>query len=307
MSMELVEQQASELTILKQQNEILSLKLELQKTQAQKISKLEDSLLSPKQFKHYKEVAEYLSKTTLVPKNYIGKPGDIFIAMEMGYQIGLPMLQALQDIGVINGRPVLYGDGLLAVIMAHPDHEYINEGPILNDKGQFIGYECKIKRKGHEEHIRRFTLQDAQKAGLLGKSGPWQQYPEQMCRWRAVGFGARAKFPDALRGIRLAEEVQDYINVEYEHIKPTEGSSQTEKLKNLIQQQTIYANETEEPKESKEIPAHESAIDRILELMIEKNFTDERKEKAFAYYKIEKLEDLTEEMANKFIEQLEKS
>lgn len=334
MTNELITQQASELTILKQQNEILNLKLELQKSQAQKISKLENSLFSPELFVHYKEVSEYLAKSTLIPKNYMGKPGDIFIAMEMGYQLGLPMAQALQDIAVINGRPSIYGDGFLALILSHSECEYIKEERLLNDKGIFLGYRCIVKRKGHEECIREFTLQTAQKAGLLGKPGPWQQYTEQMCFWRALGFAGRAKFADALRGIKSAEEILDYVDVEYENVKIAEGATQTEKLKTILEQQTGTKNaiHLEEPKEItlpsgvkvgdgwtisqnpnqnipmppiKNGPATSEQLDLIMGWLID--FTPERKEKAFAYYKIEKLEDLTEEMADKFIEQLEKS
>lgn len=304
MTHELTTQQSAELTIAKQENEILKLKLELQKVQAQKVSKLEDSLFSPALCKHYQELAAYLANTTLIPENYIGKPGNIFIAMEMGYQLGLSMAQALQDISVINGRPCIYGAGLAALIIAHPDCEYINESPLYNEKNIFIGHECRIKRKGHDEHITRFTLQEAQKAGLLNKKGPWQTYPERMCKWRALGFAASDKFSDALRGIK--PDYPDYIEGEYENISPQkiESSSQTEKLTKLLQSKVIPEFK-EEPKEA--VAANIEQIDKITELMIAKNFSDERKEKALAYYKVGKLEELTEAQADKFIEQLEKS
>ena len=208
MSQELTISQSTELTIAKQETEILKLKLELEKTQAQKLSKLEDSLFSPKLFNHYKAVAEYLATTTMVPKNYIGKPGDIFVAMAMGYKLGLPIEQSLQDIAVINGRPCLWGDGLLSLVLNHPELDSIEDEPIL-DKQTIIGYICTVKRKGHEPHSKKFTLQDAQKAGLLGKAGPWTQFPERMLQLRARSFAVRDKFADALRGLRIAEIEKD--------------------------------------------------------------------------------------------------
>ena len=68
---------------------------------------MDKSLFSIENFSHYMSVAETLSKSTLVPKGMIGKPADILIAMEYGVQLGIPYMQALQDIAVINGRPCL--------------------------------------------------------------------------------------------------------------------------------------------------------------------------------------------------------
>ena len=48
------------------------------------------------------------------------------------------------------------------------------------------------------------------KAGLWGKAGPWSQYPKRMLQMRARSFALRDKFADALSGLLMAEEVQDY-------------------------------------------------------------------------------------------------
>jgi len=61
-------------------------------------------------------------------------------------------------------------------------------------------------------HVQLFDSAHAQKAGLLGKSGPWTQYPERMHMHRAVTFLARDAAGSALTGIAgqpTAEEVMD--------------------------------------------------------------------------------------------------
>ncbi|MEK9901858.1 MAG: hypothetical protein VW516_14030, partial [Rhodospirillaceae bacterium] len=61
-------------------------------------------------------------------------------------------------------------------------------------------------------HVQLFDSAHAQKAGLLGKSGPWSQYPERMHMHRAVTFLARDAAGSALTGIAgqpTAEEVMD--------------------------------------------------------------------------------------------------
>jgi hypothetical protein len=61
-------------------------------------------------------------------------------------------------------------------------------------------------------HVQLFDSAHAQKAGLLGKSGPWTQYPERMHMHRAVTFLARDAAGSALTGIAgqpTAEEIMD--------------------------------------------------------------------------------------------------
>ena len=130
------------------QKELAEIKEELKTIQANKVSRLHDSLFSPELYSHYYKMAEMLSKSNMVPKDDIGKPQNIFIKMSMGYQLGFPVEQAVLDISVINGRPSLWGDGLLALCLSHPLCEYIEEEPLYKDDKVF-GYKCTVKRKGH--------------------------------------------------------------------------------------------------------------------------------------------------------------
>lgn len=236
MSNELVALQ-SELVIAKQQNEIMELKYKLQKTQAEKASRLDDSLLSPNLYEHYQKVAVMLSKSGVIPTIYKGKPEDIFVAMSMGYQLGFPIEQSLQDIAVVNGRPCLWGDGLLSLALNHPECESINETPITNDKGQVVGYQCTVVRKGHQPHTKQFTLQDATLAGLLSRGTVWKSYPERMLQMRARSFAIRDKFADALRGLRIAEiEEEDKHVIDGQVVNEVASTSKTntQKLKDML-------------------------------------------------------------------------
>jgi len=68
---------------------------------------------------------------------------------------------------------------------------------------------CVFVRRGEPPQRRTFSVADAKKAGLWGKQGPWQQYPDRMLQLRARGFAVRDVFPDALRGLVTIEEAQD--------------------------------------------------------------------------------------------------
>lgn len=71
--------------------------------------------LNPTNFEQAMTLAEMLSQSDLVPKNYKGKQFDIVVAMQMGYEVGLKPLQALQNISVVNGKPTLWGDAVVAI------------------------------------------------------------------------------------------------------------------------------------------------------------------------------------------------
>jgi len=168
------------------------------------------SLLAPEKFEHSWRIAKMIAASQFAPKAFKGRPEDILIAMEYGQSVGLAPLPASQNIAVINGKPGLYGDGLLAVCSGRPDFEDMTETPLTDDKDNVMGYECTVKRKGREPVMRSFTIDDAKKAGLWGKQGPWTQYSSRMLQMRARGFALRDSFADALGGVALAEELEDY-------------------------------------------------------------------------------------------------
>jgi hypothetical protein len=149
-------------------------------------------------------VSEMMAKSGMVPKSFDGNPGAVLVAMQMGAELGLSPMAALQNIAVVNGRPTLWGDAALAVCMSHPDFADCVE--TQTDTAAT----CTIKRKGREPIARTFSVDDAKKASLWGKAGPWTQYPKRMLQLRARGFALRDSFPDALRGIITTEEAQDY-------------------------------------------------------------------------------------------------
>ena len=164
--------------------------------------------LSASTFEEAMKIATIISKTDFCPKQFQGRPESVLIAIQYGQELGLKPLQAIQNIGVINGKPSLYGDGMLAVVKSHPDYEWIKED--FADNEIYFQAICTIKRKGEPEVVSRFSQEDAKKAGLWGKAGPWSSYPKRMLQMRARGFAIRDAFPDALKGLISAEEARDY-------------------------------------------------------------------------------------------------
>ena len=158
-------------------------------------------------FDQLQRFAQIASKSGMVPTQYINKPDAVFIAVQMGSELGLAPLQSLQNIAVINGRPSIWGDALLGLVKASAVCDDVIES-IEGDGDNMVAI-CVAKRKGKSPVTSRFSVQDAKSAGLWGKTGPWKQYPSRMLQMRARGFALRDAFPDVLRGLITAEEAQD--------------------------------------------------------------------------------------------------
>ncbi len=162
--------------------------------------------LQPSNMTEAMQMADMLSKSQMVPKSYQGKPNDTLVAMMMGSELGLNPIQAIQNIAVINGKPAIYGDALLALVQNHPSfggHEESFDPTTMTAT-------CTVWRKGEtKQHTQTFSQADAKAANLWGKQGPWSQYPKRMLMWRARGYALRDKFADALGGLITVEEAQD--------------------------------------------------------------------------------------------------
>lgn len=185
--------------------------------------------------------AQAVAGSALAPKGF-DKAESIMVAIQMGMEVGLSPMAALQNIAVINGRPTIWGDAQMAVVRntglltAYCEMETNNEIEPLFRELQFVkdakerlpllkqlaikqasmkrdaldfGVSVYIERKDYDGVFGRFTVQDAMTAGLWKKQGPWTQYPARMLKFRARSFALRDQFGDALKGMMSAEEARD--------------------------------------------------------------------------------------------------
>lgn len=151
-------------------------------------------------------LAKAVCLSGLAPKG-LDKPEAVMIAIMHGMEVGLTPMMALQKIAVINGRPTIWGDGALGLVRGSGLCEYVTEKiEGMGDKRVAV---CVAKRKGEPDPItRRFSVDDAKRASLWDKGGPWKQYPERMLQMRARAFALRDGFADVLGGLYLTEELQ---------------------------------------------------------------------------------------------------
>lgn len=159
----------------------------------------------------FEKIANTICRSKMIPTAYYNKPEEAIVCMMYGHSVGLTPLAALNGIAVINGKPSMYGDALLAVVYASgklEDKEEYFEG-----EGENVTAICSIKRVKHaNRHMVRFSVNDAKKAGLWARTSPspWATAPKRMLQMRARGFALRDVFPDILQGIITREEAEDY-------------------------------------------------------------------------------------------------
>lgn len=165
------------------------------------------TFLAPRNAMEAFEIANNLAQSSLIPSAMKGKPADIVVAMAYGAELGLQPLQSLQNIAVINGRPSLWGDAVRALVLNSHDLKSLKE---WNEGDVFYCEIVRATRSGGEITVTKsFSNADATQAGLLGKQGPWKQYPDRMKQMRAFGFAARDAYSDRLRGFITREEAED--------------------------------------------------------------------------------------------------
>jgi hypothetical protein len=168
--------------------------------------------LRPLNFEGLYRLARIMAASRLMPKD-IESVEAVFVCVQMGLEVGLSPMQAVQNIAPINGRPCIWGDAALALVEASGLLEEISEtyeGEFPKDDFKAV---CKVKRTGRKnEVIREFSIEDSKRAGLWEnpKKDPWKKYPKRMLQMRARAFSLRDGFPDVLKGLRISEEVLDY-------------------------------------------------------------------------------------------------
>lgn len=171
-------------------------------------------LMNPQSLDEAMRFAEMLAASKLVPSAYKDKPADVLVACQWGAEIGLPPLQALQSIAVINNVPSVWGDAVVGLVRGSGVCEYINQDWDEETKTAT----CAVKRKGEPEQVRTFSREDANLAGHMNKD-TYKKNLRRMLSIRARTFALRDVFADVLRGLKVAEEVMDYP--EEKDITPT--------------------------------------------------------------------------------------
>ena len=132
-------------------------------------------------------------------------PVQALALMLIAQSEGLHPATAARDYHVIQGRPALKADTMLARFQAAGGkvewHDY-TDTVVSGTFSHPAGGKVKIE----------WTLEMAKRAKLTGKE-VWTQYPRAMLRARVISEGIRTVYPGVLSGMYTPEEVDDLKDI----------------------------------------------------------------------------------------------
>lgn len=149
------------------------------------------------------EHAKIVAQSSLIPPEYRGKPADIVWAMDIGDALGVPYTQVMQSMVVARGKMTMSAD-LMGAVVRRAGHKLR-----LREDGDSVTATLIRADDADYEFTVTWDKAKAQAAGLWGSRGPWQQYPRQMLRARAITEVCRQGASDALAGtVYTPEELE---------------------------------------------------------------------------------------------------
>jgi len=167
--------------------------------------------LLPRSLKEALQLADLIHRSKLAPKGF-DSPESCLVGILYGMEVGLSPIAALQRMAIIDGRPTIWGDAALALVQASglliSIREEIQEDATQANINRLTAI-CTVTRNSRAEPVTKtFSVEDAKRAGLWQKPGPWTDYPKRMLAMRARAFALRDAFPDVLAGLYLREEIE---------------------------------------------------------------------------------------------------
>ena len=128
---------------------------------------------------------------------------SVLALMAVAQAEGLHPATAARDFHIIQGRPALKADAMLA--------RFQNAGGKVDWKDY-----TDEKVTGVFSHPNggslavTWTIEQAQRIGLVKPGSGWQKFPRAMLRSRCISEGIRSVFPGSVTGFYSPEEVQDF-------------------------------------------------------------------------------------------------
>lgn len=155
---------------------------------------------------HELMVFQTMAKTAVDSKMYkgIGEQAGVMMIMLSARELGIPAFQALNGgLNIIQGKVEISARIMNALIRRRGHQILVKESS--STRCVLQGKRCDTG----ESQIASFTIEEAQRAGLIKQGGGWTKWPTDMCYARALSRLARQLFADVI-GIGYVEgEIRD--------------------------------------------------------------------------------------------------
>lgn len=176
--------------------------------QSQSLIKTQPTQLAPvnsmDDWQLMRQQADVLKASGFLPQAIKSAEAAMAIIL-IGRELNIPMMTALNNINVIQGKITVPPQLMMAMINRTGELEDLK----VSDDGGAAS--CLMKRKGRAAHTESFSMADAQKMQLDQKDN-WRKQPRTMRKWRAIAACARVVFPDVITGLYTPEEMGAHVN-----------------------------------------------------------------------------------------------
>lgn len=163
------------------------------------------------------QMAEFLSKSTIVPVAYQNRPENTLIALDMANRMGVPVMMVMQNLYVVQGKPSWSGTAVASMIRNSNEFENVELVYVGKEGTDSFGayVTAKSKKNGKVLKGATVTISTAKAEGWYQKNGSkWQTCPELMLCYRAHSWFGRQYAPELMMGLQSSEEIEDVGNAE---------------------------------------------------------------------------------------------
>ncbi|HEU4726484.1 MAG TPA: hypothetical protein VFT22_01285 [Kofleriaceae bacterium] len=172
------------------------------------LARQSNTVIVPRSLDEVVTLSEKIAKSGLLPEALRNKVPEVMMQIMAGQELGLAPMASLRSFSIINGKPVMSADAMVAIVLGSGKAEYFRRLGEGSDKS--VTY--VTKRKGQEEQRCTWTIEMAKTAALHQKDN-WRTFPRAMLASRAKAELARDVYSDILAGVFTADEVTEgYIS-----------------------------------------------------------------------------------------------
>ena len=141
------------------------------------------------------KLSQILVASRLLPRA-ISTPEAAVTVIMAGRELGLTAMQSLRSIHIIEGKPTMSADLMVALVKRSPVCRHFS---LVESTAERATYETQ-RRDDPSPTRLSFTMAEAQAAGVATKDN-WRKFPAAMLRARAASALVRAVYPDVLLGV----------------------------------------------------------------------------------------------------------
>lgn len=175
--------------------------------------------------------AEKVSKATVCPDAFRGRPADVFMVMAFGMEQGMGQMTALNTFISVHGRIAIPGEAAMAKIQGSPDCEWFEygwEGQPGTDE-YHAWTQSKRRSRANPNPKITFSIGQARQAGLYdekyrdrtGEPSVWIKYTDDLLLWKCVSREWKRHWKDLMYAmLPVAEDLPGYGEHEVKDVTP---------------------------------------------------------------------------------------